>query len=443
MIKKVFLSLISLLFVYQINAQNYYFATPQGYGAATTGGGNATPVTVTTWANLRTQMQSAGSKVILVSGVITVPANQQLRAVITNKSLIGLPGARLVSATQAHPGGGIIYLRPGSNNVIIRNIIFEGPGAYDTDGEDSLTADGCTNLWVDHCEFQDGLDGNFDMKGNTDNVTVSWCKFTYLKPPLAGGSGGSNDHRFSNLVGSGSNDAPADGHFSVTFQNCFWGSGCRERMPRARNAQLHILNCYYNTGISNSRALGLGGGANNTTCYVENTDFTDINNVYTSYNNSDGGTVALSFNNCLDGANNIGTVAAPTYTATTVPVNEVQGLLTDATCGAGATLQVSAEGVISPNECESLNVIDYTENDFIRVYPTIVKNNLTIEIKIDQLESVQIELFNSNGQHLKKESKTTLPTENITLELENLSSGLYFGRVIVNHKTHHFKFIKS
>ncbi len=440
--RKVILRFLFLFFFHQFTAQNYYFATPQGYGSATTGGGSTPPVTVTTWANLRTQMQSAGSKVILVSGVINVPTNQQLRAVVSNKSLIGLPGARLVSTTQTHPGGGIIYLRPGSDNVIIRNLIFEGPGAYDIDGEDLLTADGCTNLWVDHCEFQDGLDGNFDMKGNTDNVTVSWCKFTYLKPPLAGGSGGSNDHRFSNLVGSGNTDAPADGHFSITFQNCFWGSGCRERMPRARNAQLHILNCYYNTGISNSRALGLGGGINHTSCYVENTDFTNINNVFTNYP-GDGGAVSLQFNNCLDAASNIGTVSPPNYTATTVPVQEVANLLTDATCGAGATLIVTAEGIISPNDCESLNAIDYVKNDIISVYPTIVKDNLNVKVNDSYSATVQILLFNSKGQQIQTVTKSIMPNEIVSLELETLSSGLYFGRVVTEGKTHYFKFIKS
>lgn len=61
--------------------------------------------------------------------------------------------------------------------------------------------------------FKTDQDGNFDIKGQSDNVTVSWCKFTYLKPPLAGGSGGSNDHRFSDLLGSSSTDYPADGKF--------------------------------------------------------------------------------------------------------------------------------------------------------------------------------------------------------------------------------------
>ncbi len=438
--KKYFLLLFVFSFI-NIFSQDYYVATPQGYGAATTGGGAVTPITVTTWAALRTQMQSSGSKVILVSGVLTVPANQQLRAVITNKSLIGLPGAKLISNTQVHPGGGIIYLRPGSNNVIIRNLIFEGPGAYDIDGEDLLTADGCINLWVDHCEFQDGLDGNFDIKGLSDNITVSWCKFTYLKPPVPGGSGGSNDHRFSNLVGSGANDAPADGNFSVTFQSCFWGTGCRERMPRARNAQLHILNCYYNTGVTNARALGLGGGINNTTCFVQNSDFSGISNVYTNYP-GDGGTVALAFNNCINGASNIGTITPPTYTTTIIPVNEVITNLTDATCGAGATLNVTATGVITPNECTFLGVADIESENNIRLYPSLVKDILNIELSESSFGKTEIAIYNLNGQEVFNYAENSTSNKILQLNLEKLAKGMYVCKIETNERIAFKKFIK-
>ena len=257
-----------VIFFFNISTfgQSYFFNSPEGFGSATTGGGNATPVTVTNYTNLKSNMTASDARVILVSGEITIPSGQPISAVIKNKTIIGLPGAKLINENQSNPGAGIIYLKSGSNNVIIRNLIFVGPGAYDIDGQDNLTSDGCTNLWVDHCEFQDGQDGNFDIKGQSDNVTVSWCKFTYLKPPLAGGSGGSNDHRFSDLLGSSSTDYPADGNFSITFQNCYWAEGCKERMPRARNAQLHILNCYYKTSVPSSLAIGLGGGTNNSSC---------------------------------------------------------------------------------------------------------------------------------------------------------------------------------
>jgi pectate lyase len=439
-VKKIYFLLIVFSY-FNVFSQSNYTASPQGYGAATTGGGSVAPIIVTTWADLRTQMQSTGSKVILVSGVLTVPANQQLRAIITNKSLIGLPGAKLISNTTVHPGGGIIYLRPGSNNVIIRNLIFEGPGAYDIDGEDSLTADGCINLWVDHCEFQDGLDGNFDIKGLSDNITVSWCKFTYLKPPIPGGSGGSNDHRFSNLVGSGANDAPADGKFSVTFQSCFWATGCRERMPRARNAQLHILNCYYNTEVANSRALGLGGGVNSTTCFVQNSNFSGIPIVYTNYP-GDGGTVALAFDNCINGVTNVGTVTPPTYTTIILPVNDVITNVTDLTCGAGATLSVTAAGVITPNECAFLGVADNIKEDTIRLYPSFVKDMLTIEWSETRIGKTEITIYNLNGQEVYNYVEKNTSTE-IQLNLEHLVNAMYICKIKSIENTVLKKFIKQ
>ena len=197
-----------------LNAQVNYQAAPEGYGAAATGGGTTAPVVVSDFATLRSNLTAAGSRVILVSGVINIPAGQQISAVISNKSLIGLPGAKLVNENQT--GAGILNLKNGSNNVIIRNLIFVGPGAYDINGNDNLTNQGGTNIWIDHCEFQDGQDGNLDNVGLSDNITISWCKFTYLKAPVTGGSGGASDHRFSNLVGSGSSDKPADGRYSIT-----------------------------------------------------------------------------------------------------------------------------------------------------------------------------------------------------------------------------------
>jgi len=42
--------------------QNYYMASPEGFGEGTTGGGNTTPITVSTYADLKTQLISAGPK---------------------------------------------------------------------------------------------------------------------------------------------------------------------------------------------------------------------------------------------------------------------------------------------------------------------------------------------------------------------------------------------
>lgn len=423
--------------------QSYFFNSPEGFGSATTGGGNATPVTVTNYTNLKSNMIASDARVILVSGEITIPSGQPISAVIKNKTIIGLPGAKLINENQSNPGAGIIYLKSGSNNVIIRNLIFVGPGAYDIDGQDNLTSDGCTNLWVDHCEFQDGQDGNFDIKGLSDNVTVSWCKFTYLKPPKSGGSGGTNDHRFSDLLGSSATDSPSDGHYSITFQNCYWADGCKERMPRARNAELHILNCYYKTSAPSSLAIGLGGGAQNTTCYVQNTHFAQIGSVYKNYNSTDGGTVAINFGNCLGSIpSNVGTVNAPSYTYSTMPASEVASRVSDATCGAGATLQVTTSGIVTQGICTNLSTNEITNNE-VKVYPTLAKNNLTIDFKNRLFEELNIEIYSINGQKIISYNKTLSPEKTIKVNIENLKNGIYVYQIKNKDYFTRGKFIKQ
>jgi pectate lyase len=438
----------SLFFLSVANAfGQYYLATPQGYGAAATGGGNATPITVTTYTAFKNALTATtpANAVILVSGTIDCIYTS---VTLNNKTVIGLPGARLRNiqitvgnSTTSAANSGILNIKPGSNNVIIRNLIFEGPGAYDVDGRDNLTNEG-TNVWVDHCEFQDGIDGNFDNKGLADNVSISWCKFTYLKAPIAGGSGGSNDHRFTNLVGSSATDFPTDGHYSITFQNCYWAAGCKERMPRARNAELHILSCYYNTAVASSKALGLGGGTNNTTCYVENSNFASISSVYTSYIGTDGGTVGVSFNNCLNGAANVGSVAAPTYTTTPIPVTQVAGYVTDATCGAGATLQVASDGTITSGVC-TLAVSENNIDSTIAIYPTLVEDTLKIRFPNATTGKGNINIYSLNGKKVLSFSKNITSNETVELNVEILQKGTYICKVEIDNKTSNVKFIKN
>jgi pectate lyase len=235
---------------------------------------------------------------------------------------MGLAGVRLVTNDQTNSGSGIITLKSGSNNVIIRNLIFEGPGAYDVDG----------------------LDGNFDNSHNSDNITISWNKFGYNKPAKAGGSGGSDDHRFSNLVGGSDSDYPDDGHFSITFQFNYWGNGCKSRMPKARNAELHILNNLYDTNVTDSHALGFSVGDKGVTAYVEGCNFKQVKNILDVVS----GTPSVTFINCINGVSNLGsTVAKPPYSYSAIAASEVESAVTGA-CGAGQTLKVdSSSGSVS------------------------------------------------------------------------------------------------
>lgn len=215
----------------------------------TTGGGSAAETVVTTYAQLKSAIESSSVKVIKVSGTITVTTRLSFQDQ-TGKTIYGASGAKLVSTNQTKDASGIINIKR-CKNIIIRNLIFEGPGAYDTDGWDNAILDECTNVWVDHCEFRDGVDGNFDIKNKSDYISVTYSKFHYLKPPKAGGSGGSDDHRYSNLIGSSDGATGDRGKLRITFARCWWAPGCKERMPRVRFGKVHIVNSFFNSTVSN------------------------------------------------------------------------------------------------------------------------------------------------------------------------------------------------
>ncbi|KQC32689.1 pectate lyase [Nonlabens sp. YIK11] len=432
---KSFLYIILILSATIGRSQQYAANSPEGFGAAATGGGNADPTTVSTYTEFKNAIKSSGPGVILVSGIISIPTGQSISEIVIDKTILGLPGATLINPSQTKSGSGILNLKQGSRNVIIRNLIFEGAGAYDIDGRDNLTSDGCTDLWVDHCEFRDGVDGNFDIKGLSDNVTVSWCKFIYLKPPTPGGSGGSDDHRFSNLIGSSDSDAPVDGHYSVTFQNCYWAEGCRERMPRARNAQLHIFNCLYSTDVSSSRAIGISGGDNTSSCLVEKTDFESVGTVYRSY----GGTVAINFEDCLGGRSNIGQVSAPNYTYTSFPVADVSAILKDEECGAGATLSISNSGMIS-SKCSTLGNGDINSPKF-KIYPTIIESLLTIELVDLDLKGSSLSIFSLDGKKIYSNANLEKEGGKIQVDFVQQPPGVYLCQFSNKEKVQTFKVI--
>lgn len=125
------------------------------------------------------------------------------------------------------------------SNVIIRNLTLRGPGAVDVGGSDLMTlSGGSKNVWVDHCEFIDGMDGNFDINSFSDFITISWCKFRYTSNTY--------DHANTNLVGS-NDKAEMNGidNLNITYAFCNWDEGCNQRMPMARFGTIHLLNNLY------------------------------------------------------------------------------------------------------------------------------------------------------------------------------------------------------
>lgn len=319
-----------------------------GYGQRATGGGNATPTLVSSVSELSAAFdKSSTPKVIIITRSLTFNSMLTVQD-CSNKTLLALPGVTLTSLETDSKSSGILYFKR-CDNIIIRNLTLIGPGAYDVDGNDLLCFDGVTNSWVDHCDFQDGLDGNFDNKNNTDDVTVSWCRFRYRKAPIPGGSGGSDDHRFSNLLGSSSTNAPEDGTFNMTWAYCWWDNGCKQRMLRMRNASIHFLGCYWDSNVADYYI-----GPENADAYVELGTFaggTDWTNVVRPFNGSSNGFRWVKCESDFE---------LPTYTNRQVvyPYNtySIDNMFTSAAdartavtdeCGAGATLSVTTAGVVS------------------------------------------------------------------------------------------------
>lgn len=458
--KKTLPLLFLLLSLSSVLGQNYYMSAPEGFGAAATGGGTPTvsnTVTVSNYTDLKNALNSISpsTSVILVSGTIICNYTSVL---LTNKTIIGLPGAKLIN-TQFTPNvddpnrvdpSGIFTIKPGSNNVIIRNLIFEGPGAFDVNGHDNISIESATNIWVDHCEFQDGEDGNLDIKGLSDNITVSWCKFTYLKAATAGGFGGSADHRFSDLIGSNTTAFPTDGKFSITFKSCYWAEGCKERMPRARNAELHILNCYYKTNVANAKAIGLGAGNSGSTCYVENCNFEQVATISSPVTEGTG-TAALFFDNCIKGATSTAvtgldygtTPSKPSYPYTKLNTSDVAAYVSNTTCGAGATLQVTSTGIISTNCPNTLGLNDNVANLDIQYYPTVIDNILNIEFSSIENGKAVIEIFSPNGSKVYTTSKNVSGNEKLELNIANITRGIYICKVQIENRIKTFKILKG
>ena len=163
-------------------AVDYCAPSSWGYAGNVTGG-SAAPTLVTNESQLASALNTKNSVIIITQDIIVT---NHISTDKDNLTILALPGKKLISNKQNATESGILYLK--GNNLLLRNLTLVGPGAYDCDGWDLLCLDKATNVWVDHCDFQDGCDGNFDIKGKSDNITVTWCRFRYLKEPKAGGS---------------------------------------------------------------------------------------------------------------------------------------------------------------------------------------------------------------------------------------------------------------
>lgn len=384
---KKILFVITCWLTMSLHAVNYCANSSWGYaGSNVTGGGSATPTLISSVSQLMSALtgKNVKNKVVIITQDLTFTSMLTIQDA-QNITIMALPGVKLISNQQEKSTSGILFIKR-SSNIILRNLTFEGPGAYDVDGNDNLCLENVTNAWVDHCDFQDGMDGNFDIKSHSDNITVSWCRFRYLKEPKAGGSGGSDDHRFSNLVGSSSSDKPEDGIYNITYGFCWWDQGCKQRMTRCRNCELHFLNCYWNSSVADYYV-----GPENATCYFEGCTFAGKANspskIWNTFNET---TNYCQFVHCTGNLpSNTDNVNAPAYAYDQLTASDAKKLVINSSCGAGATLTVTNSGEVS-SSCDGEAPVD----------PSGVEGNCCVDLSLGEEPTVGNEGIPEDFGHL-------------------------------------------
>ena len=346
--KRVTLSalLFTLLAAANIAAQEYLLTSAIGWATGTTGGGNAAPTVVTTEAQFRSALRD--NAVIIINGSFELSGD--IRISNRNLTILGTRGSTISAST---PRG--IGIRD-ADNIIIRNLRFVGPGAASNQGSDPLEIRNSTRIWVDHCEFIDGADGNFDIRTAANYITATWNKFSYTSRSI--------EHQFSNLIGSSDTDTGDRGHLKVTFQYNWWADGVRERMPRVRFGQVHIVNNLYTSAQANHCIRG-GLEAD---LYIDRNVFSGTRTPLTNNtvnNNAQSFRATFATDNILNNVSGTNTVSAinalggrqgnaswnpyttNNYTIRPIAASSVQAAVSNAQCGAGATLNITTAGVIS------------------------------------------------------------------------------------------------
>ena len=238
-------------------------ASAVGYGGNATGGAGGQTVTATTLAQYKQFVTSSAPLIVQISGTIKGVGNSI--NVAPNKTIVGIGTKPTIV--------GDIRLFP-SHNVIIQDLnITNDDTSAGPSGEDGITIkNGAHDIWVDHCTFTDCADGSIDVTLQSDNVTISWCKFQYTHD---------HGHDFVNLIGASDSD-PDSGKLHVTVHHNWYSTLCKERMPRVRFGQVHVFNNYYGAAGSNYN-VGVG---NSSQILVENNYFDNQKLAWKNYSSS-------------------------------------------------------------------------------------------------------------------------------------------------------------
>jgi pectate lyase len=283
----------------------------------TTGGAGGATVTVSSFADFRTQAQNSGARTILVNGVLSGSGTVEISA---NKTIRGVGASSGVS-------GAILNIEDMSPaNVIIQNMNLHG-----VLGNDTIQVENADHIWIDHNTMSstiesdpDVYDGMMDFTHAADYITVSWNVV--------------RDHWKTSLVGHSDDNGSEDrGHLRITYHHN-WFDRTFERSPRVRFGEtVHVFNNYY-SNIRNDSASYAIASVEDAGLLVEGNVFENVQQAcWSASGYADSGPGRLvARNNSLTNSGPCevnGTVAAVPYGYTAESVGTVKSSVT---AGAGA-----------------------------------------------------------------------------------------------------------
>ncbi|SBT90785.1 Pectate lyase [Streptomyces sp. DI166] len=231
------------------------YATQNG---GTTGGAGGQTVKATTGTQIHAALCGRASSstpvVIQVEGTINHGNTAKVSGDSCNTAAGVIELKQISNVTIVGVGGGAVFDQLGihireSSNIIIQNVTVRNvkkSGSPTSNGGDAIGMESdVRNVWVDHVTLEasggesEGYDGLFDMKDNTQYVTLS---YSILRNSGRGG-----------LIGSSESDL-SNGY--VTFHHNLY-SNIDSRAPLLRGGTAHAYNNHYkslNESGINSRA---------------------------------------------------------------------------------------------------------------------------------------------------------------------------------------------
>ena len=231
------------------------YATQNG---GTTGGAGGQTVRATTGTAIHAALCSRASSstpiIIEVAGTINHGNTTKVSGDSCNTAADMIELKEISNVTIIGVGGGAVFDQLGihirdSSNIIIQNVTVRNvkkSGSPTSNGGDAIGMESTVrNVWVDHVTLEasggesEGFDGLFDMKDNTQYVTLS---YSILRNSGRGGLVGSSESDLSNGF--------------ITYHHNLY-ENIDSRTPLLRGGIAHIYNNYYvslhESGI-NSRA---------------------------------------------------------------------------------------------------------------------------------------------------------------------------------------------